>query len=244
MLPVVPMFHAMAWGLPYACVMAGANLVMPGPGMTPAALLDLLESERVTITAGVPTIWMGMLPLLDGRDLSVAAPGDLRRLGGAQGAVGGLAQGDRAADHPGLGHDRAVAAGHRVHAALGVRRRQRGRRRPTSGPPPASRRSGVEMRIVDAETREELPWDNEAVGELEARGPWIARQYYRTDEPGEQFSARRLAAHRRRRRDLRTRLPAAGRPDQGPDQVRRRVDLLGRPGEPDHGATPRWPRRR
>ena len=72
-MPVVPMFHAMAWGLPYASVMGGANLVMPGPGMTPVALLDLMETERVTITAGVPTIWMGMLPLLAGRDLSACA---------------------------------------------------------------------------------------------------------------------------------------------------------------------------
>ena len=62
---------------------------------------------------------------------------------------------------------------------------------------------GVEVRIVDADTREELPWDDEASGELECRGPWVAKQYYRTDEPGEQFSAGRLAAHRRRRGDLR-----------------------------------------
>jgi fatty-acyl-CoA synthase len=62
---------------------------------------------------------------------------------------------------------------------------QKAELRTTAGLPPA----GVEMRIVDSETREELPWDDEATGELETRGPWIARQYYRTDEPGEQFSA-------------------------------------------------------
>ncbi|MDT4908496.1 MAG: hypothetical protein QOI69_1737, partial [Pseudonocardiales bacterium] len=69
-LPVVPMFHANAWGLPYACLLTGASMVMPGPDLSPGAIMELLESEKVTITAGVPTIWMGMAPLLEGRDLS------------------------------------------------------------------------------------------------------------------------------------------------------------------------------
>src|SRR5262249_14716028 len=64
-LPVVPMFHANAWGLPYAAVMNGAKLVMPGPHLDPASLVELFARERVTFTAGVPTIWMGVLQLLD-----------------------------------------------------------------------------------------------------------------------------------------------------------------------------------
>ena len=63
-LPVVPMFHANAWGLPYAALMQGAALVLPGPHLDPASLVDLLERERVTITAGVPTIWMALLQFL------------------------------------------------------------------------------------------------------------------------------------------------------------------------------------
>src|SRR5437879_10977053 len=63
-LPVVPMFHANAWGLAHAAVAAGAKLVMPGPDLSPPAVADLIESERVTVAAGVPTIWMGALPLL------------------------------------------------------------------------------------------------------------------------------------------------------------------------------------
>ena len=58
--PVVPQFHAMAWGLPYACAWVGANIVMPGPHLQPAPLADMIESERVTIAAGVPTIWNGL----------------------------------------------------------------------------------------------------------------------------------------------------------------------------------------
>ncbi len=69
-LPVVPMFHANAWGLPYTSVLAGASLVMPGPDMSPQGIISLLESEKVTVAAGVPTIWMGLVPLLDNHDLS------------------------------------------------------------------------------------------------------------------------------------------------------------------------------
>src|SRR4051794_18667506 len=70
MLPVVPMFHANAWGLPYASFMAGASFVMPGPDLSPKTLLGLIESQRVTVAAGVPTIWMGMVPMLGDHDLS------------------------------------------------------------------------------------------------------------------------------------------------------------------------------
>ena len=64
-LPVVPMFHANAWGLPYAAALAGAGLVLPGPRLDPESVLDLCADEQVTMTAGVPTVWMGMLAALD-----------------------------------------------------------------------------------------------------------------------------------------------------------------------------------
>src|SRR5829696_6458217 len=69
-LPVVPMFHANAWGLAHAGVASGATLVMPGADLSPPALATLIEEERVTVAAGVPTIWMGVLPELKGRDTS------------------------------------------------------------------------------------------------------------------------------------------------------------------------------
>lgn len=186
-LPVVPMFHAMAWGIPYAAVMAGSDLVLPGPQMTPAALLNVMEAEKVTLTAGVPTIWMGMLPLLDGRDLSA-----LRRIiCGGSAVPKALSEGWRAK----IGLPITQAWGMTELSPLGTvcsirseyadaSEEERAEVRATAGIPPI----GVELRIVDSGTRQELPWDNDAVGELEARGPWIARQYYRTDEPGEQYS--------------------------------------------------------
>ena len=175
-----------------------------------------------------------MVPLLDQHDLSQPARGDLRRVGGAEGTFGGVARQDRPADQPGVGHDRTLAAGQRVSVAFGVRG-------PAGGPagrPAHQRRDrppGVEMRIVDAETREELPWDETTSGELECRGPWIAEPVLQDRRARRAVLARRLAAHRRRRDDLAAGVPAPGRPDQGPGQVRRRMDQFGRHRERDHG---------
>ncbi len=105
-LPVVPMFHANAWGLCQAAVGAGSSVVFPGRDLSPQAIGELLVSERVTLAAGVPTIWMGCEPLLEGRDLShlrTIVCGGIRR---APVAVGGFPGEVRRADHPGLGDDR------------------------------------------------------------------------------------------------------------------------------------------
>ena len=186
-LPVVPMFHANAWGLPYACLMAGASIVMPGPDLSPGAVMDLLESERVTITAGVPTIWMGMVPLLDGRDLSA-----LRLIiCGGSAVPKSLSEAYREK----IGLPIRQAWGMTETSPLGSVCIERGEfadapekelaeLRATAGIAP----QGIELRIVDPESGEPQPWDGVATGELEARGPWVARQYYRTDEPGEQFA--------------------------------------------------------
>ena len=83
-LPVVPMFHANAWGLAHAGVAAGADLVMPGPDLSGPAIADLIVDERVTVAAGVPTIWMQALPELQGPRHLGAAGDPVRRLGGAR----------------------------------------------------------------------------------------------------------------------------------------------------------------
>lgn len=187
MLPVVPMFHANAWGLPYASFMAGASLVMPGPDLSAATLLKLIESEQVTVAAGVPTIWMGMVAMLADHDLS-----SLRAIicgGSAVPKV--LSEAWRAA----IGVPMTQAWGMTETspiASVWIERSEiadlpedkKADLRTSVGIAPP----GVELRIVDSDTREVLPWDDEATGELECRGPWIASQYYRTDEPGEQFS--------------------------------------------------------
>jgi fatty-acyl-CoA synthase len=186
-LPVVPMFHANAWGLPYTAMMAGASLIMPGPDLSPQGLVEQLEAEQVTVTAGVPTIWMGMVPLLAGRDLS-----HLRTIiCGGSAVPRSLSEAWREA----IGRPLTQAWGMTEMSPLGsvctlrsefadLDEDAKADIRATAGIAPP----GVEMRIVDAETREQLPWDDHTSGELEVRGPWIAKQYYRTDEPGEQYS--------------------------------------------------------
>ncbi|CAN5415497.1 long-chain fatty acid--CoA ligase [soil metagenome] len=188
LLPVVPMFHAMSWGLPYAAMMAGADVVMPGADLSPPSLVALLEQEKVTITAGVPTIWMGMLPLLEGRELSA-----LRTvICGGSAVPKSLSEGWRKA----IGLPITQAWGMTELSPIGsvatlrsefadASEDEKADIRATAGLAPI----GVEMRIVDTETGQQLPWDNVATGELECHGPWIARQYYRTDEPGEQYTS-------------------------------------------------------
>jgi fatty-acyl-CoA synthase len=186
-LPVVPMFHANAWGLPYTAVMAGASLVMPGADLSPSAIVELLEAERVTVAAGVPTIWMALVPYLDGRDLS-----HLRTIiCGGSAVPKALSEAWRAK----IGLPITQAWGMTELSPLGSVAYMRSELDGRSEEEKADVRAtagiaapGVEMRIVDPGTREVLPWDNTAVGELECRGPWIARQYFRTDEPGEQFA--------------------------------------------------------
>ena len=186
-LPVVPMFHANAWGLPYACMMAGAAMIMPGPDLSPGAIMDLLEGEKVTLTGGVPTIWMGMAPLLEGRDLSA-----LRTI-----VCGGSAVPKALSEtyRQKIGLPILQAWGMTETSPIGSVCVERNELRDADDDTRADVRAsagiaapGVELRIVDAVTGEAQPWDGESSGELEARGPWIARQYFRTDEPGEQFS--------------------------------------------------------
>jgi fatty-acyl-CoA synthase len=186
-LPVVPMFHANAWGLPYAAFLGGASMVMPGPDLSPAGLLRLMDEQQVSVAAGVPTIWMGMVPMLEQYDLShlrtiicggSAVPRSLSEAW--RGKVGlPILQAWGMTEMSPLG---SVCVIRSEYAELPEE--QKADIRATAGIAPP----GVDMRIVDPETRAELPWDDEAAGELECRGPWLARQYYRTEEPGDRFS--------------------------------------------------------
>ncbi len=186
-MPVVPMFHAMAWGFPYTAFLGGANIVMPGPDLTPAALLGLVQSEKVTLSAGVPTIWMGMLPLLGDYDVS-----SLRAvMCGGSAVPRALSQGWRSA----IGLPITQGWGMTEISPIGSMSTLRAEYADADAEVQADVRAtqgmplpGVEARIVDSVTRAELRWDDEAAGELEIRGPWVARQYYRTSAPGEQFS--------------------------------------------------------
>jgi fatty-acyl-CoA synthase len=185
------MFHANAWGLAHASVMVGATLVMPGPDLSPKSLAAIIENERVTIAAGVPTIWMGVLPELEGRDVS-----SLRAIPcGGSAVPKALSEGFRAkvglpiCQAWGMTETSPVASLCRIKSYLideGCTDAYPSLAdlRTSAGIPLFS----VELRIAEPETGEILPWDGEARGELQARGPWIAATYYKDERSQDSFT--------------------------------------------------------
>ncbi|HEX8518728.1 MAG TPA: long-chain fatty acid--CoA ligase [Pseudonocardia sp.] len=188
LMPVVPMFHANAWGLPYGALLAGSDVVFPGPNMTPQAIVELLARHRVTITAGVPTIWMGMAPLLREHDLSA-----LRTVVcGGSAVPRALSEAYRAALGVPILHAWGMTETSPVATVSGERSQYAGADEDVRAD--ARARQGwptplVELRVVDPDTGEPQPWDDEASGEIQAAGPWIAAEYYRGEGGGAQFTA-------------------------------------------------------
>jgi acyl-CoA synthetase (AMP-forming)/AMP-acid ligase II len=188
-LPVVPQFHAMAWGLPYACAMSGAEMIMPGPHLKPEPLAQLIERERVTVAAGVPTIWTGLYHELKANPRDISC---IRAL-----VVGGSAMPRSLIEayESELGVTVLHAWGMTEMSPLGtvsillshhqtLSDAEKWDIKAKQGYPIA----GVETRIID-EMGDELPWDGEQMGELQVRGPWIARQYYKRELNDDQFTA-------------------------------------------------------
>jgi fatty-acyl-CoA synthase len=186
-LPVVPMFHANAWGLAHAAVMAGAALAFPGPQMTPAAIAELIEAEKVTLAAGVPTIWNGALEDLANRDTS-----SLRDiLCGGSAVPRALSEAYREK----VGMPILHAWGMTETSPLGSVCRIKSTMADRSEDELADVRSSqgivtplMECRIVEPGTSDELPWDGEARGELQVAGPWVAAAYYNDDRGKDQFT--------------------------------------------------------
>jgi fatty-acyl-CoA synthase len=183
-LPVVPMFHASAWGAPFACAMAGAKQVFAGASSAdPAALCDLIDGEQVTVTLGVPTVWIGLLQYVEQNDRKLpslryvttggsAAPKSMfekfRDLLGVQlvqgwgmtetGPVASLSQLPPTLDD--LPESEKIAM-----------RAKQGRVVP-----------GVRFRVV-SDDGTEVPWDTKSMGEIQVKGNWVASAYFRDDDP-------------------------------------------------------------
>ena len=180
-LPVVPMFHVNAWGLPYAGPLTGAKLVMPGPHLDGASLYTLFEEEGVTMSAGVPTIWLGLLQYLQGNKLKLST---VKRL-----VIGGSAAPPamiRAFDEQ-YGITVLHAWGMTEMSPLGTVNTYKNKHLSL----PAADRDrirlkqgrsifGVELKIVDGDGNE-LPRDGKAFGDLLVRGPWITSGYYKAE---------------------------------------------------------------
>ena len=179
--PVVPMFHVNAWGLPFTATMAGCKQVLPGPHLDPESLLDLYAQEDVTFTAGVPTIWLGMLQALEKEP-------DRWKLGAIRMVVGGSAAPEsliRGLDRHGLQvvHGWGMTEMTPIGTLSWLKRSleelpedQRYGYRAKQGLPAPF----IDTRIMGPSGEE--PWDGEAMGELEVRGPWVASGYYRAPE--------------------------------------------------------------
>ena len=186
-LPVVPMFHANAWGLPYGCLLAGSAQVFPGPNMTPKAILELLARHHVTVTGGVPTIWMGALPSLGDYDLSA-----LRMiLCGGSAVPKSLSEAYKDALGFPILHAWGMTETSPIATISSPRsyyadldEGQRADTRARQGQPVPL----VDLRIVDPGSGEAQPWDDTATGEVQAAGPWIAKEYYRGEGGGAQFT--------------------------------------------------------
>jgi fatty-acyl-CoA synthase len=187
-LPVVPMFHANAWGLAHAAVAVGADLVMPGADLSPKGLAELIESERVTLAAGVPTIWMGVLPELKGRDTS-----SLRAIPcGGSAVPRALSEAYREqiglpiTQAWGMTETSPVASSGHIMSTLAAELDDDGlaELRTTVGQPLL----GVEARIVGPVSVDPLPWDGESSGELQVRGPWVVAGYYNDPRSAESFT--------------------------------------------------------
>ena len=186
-LPVVPMFHANAWGLAHAAVLVGATLVLPGADLSPVPIARLIESERVTLAAGVPTIWMGVLPELEGRDTSALA----RLVCGGSAVPKSLSEAYRRAiglpilQAWGMTETSPLASTCRIRDSLaGLSDDELADVRTSVGLAIA----GVEARIAAPASTEELPWDGATSGELHVRGPWIAAAYYHDPRSDESFT--------------------------------------------------------
>jgi acyl-CoA synthetase (AMP-forming)/AMP-acid ligase II len=187
--PIVPMFHANAWGMPFAGLMTGAKMVMPGPHLDATSIVDLFVREHVTITGGVPTIWIGVLQLLDDNpgayDLS-----SMRAM-----FVGGSAVPQAMIEAFDRRHGMRIiqAWGMTEMAPLGTICRVPSAM--TNAPADMAfkyrAKQGRPAPFVEIRARNEdglVKWDGETMGELEVRGPWIAAGYYHRNDCADRFT--------------------------------------------------------
>jgi fatty-acyl-CoA synthase len=198
-LPVAPMFHANAWGLPYTCVMVGAKFILPGPCVDPESVLDLIEQEHVSLAGGVPTVWLGVLSALEKNPGRWKFASPVRVICGGTAPPVGLM---RALDKHGfrIMHlwgmtettPLATVARLKSHMREWTEDRQYEVRSKQGWPPPF-----VELRVMrpadsqdgSGEKMVEAPRDGATPGELEVRGPWTAGSYFDAPDQSHRWTA-------------------------------------------------------
>ena len=179
LMPLAPMFHANAWGVPYTAVMTGAKLVLMGPNVEPAAILDLIVSERVTAANAVPTVWISVLDELERNPGRWHLDHPVRAVSGGSAPPLELMRkmdryGIRILHLWGLTETSPLATtGHLKSRMQDWPEERKYLVRAKQGWPVPL----IDLRVMRPEG--EAPWDGETVGEVEVRGPWVAGSYYR-----------------------------------------------------------------
>jgi fatty-acyl-CoA synthase len=180
-LPVVPMFHVNAWGIPFTAPLVGAKLVLPGPQLDGKSLYELFEAEGVTFAAGVPTVWLGLLNHVESSKARFSTLN--RTVIGGSACPPAMIQAFREK----FGVDVIHAWGMTEMSPLGTLSRLQNKH--LALPPEGQRKLlekqghtifGVDMKIVD-DSGNELPWDGQTYGNLMVRGPWVIKRYFRED---------------------------------------------------------------
>lgn len=185
-LPVVPMFHANAWGLPFAATWFGSTQVLPGPLFTPKLLAELIDQEKVTFTAGVPTIWLGLLNELEKGSYDTSS---LRSIvcGGSSAPRGMIKAFETKYKIPflhayGMTETTPLATVSRLKSyQIGLEEEEILDIRSKQG----LLVPGLEMKVISGNG--EVKWDGEEMGELLLRGPWIADGYYKDERSKDAF---------------------------------------------------------
>jgi fatty-acyl-CoA synthase len=185
---VVPMFHVNGWGFPYTLALLGARQVLPGPHLDPESLIDLMEREQVTLAAGVPSIWFGILETVEKDPTRWKLSPNLRMVVGGAALPESMARrfaklGIQAIHGYGLtetspvitlGLPKEAAKSWDADRLFALKARQ-----------------GIPLPFVELRLRNEdrdLPWDGKTVGELQVRGPWIARTYFENPESADKWT--------------------------------------------------------
>ncbi|PSR30997.1 MAG: fatty-acid--CoA ligase [Sulfobacillus benefaciens] len=184
-MPVVPMFHANAWGIPFSSIWFGANIVLPGPAPTPADLVRLMSEERVSVSAGVPTVWLGVAKALE-KD---PTPLSLRMVlcGGSAAPPALIRTFEETFDVPfahayGMTETSPLATFARLKSTLfDLPKNEQLAIRSTQG----LLVPGLFMRLV--REHEDAPWDGKSMGELWLKGPWVADEYYHDPRTEDSF---------------------------------------------------------
>ncbi len=180
-LPVVPMFHANAWSLPYGCTMIGVKMVFPGPHLDGKSVHELFETEHVSMSAGVPTVWLALLNFVKENKLKFSTLKTL--VIGGSAAPPAMIRGFRNEFGVNVLH----AWGMTEMSPLGTAGTLKAKHADASQEEKFTVQArqgrvpfGVDMRIVDTQGRE-LPWDGKAFGDLHVRGPWITSSYFKNE---------------------------------------------------------------